>query len=155
MTQVVSSIVIRRPVEDVFAFVNNFAAYPQWQSGVIAARIVSDGPLSSGSRIAETRRLFGRTTDMTWEVTAFQPPYIRGFKMEGAFSSTGVMTWEAVPEGTRLQVEVKTQAQGFLKLLEPLLIRMIQRQNVTDFAALKKLLEANSEFQKDTLLTNS
>ncbi len=40
MAQIVSSIVIQRPVEDVFAFVNNFAAYPQWQSGVIAARIV-------------------------------------------------------------------------------------------------------------------
>ncbi|MBA2677620.1 MAG: SRPBCC family protein [Ktedonobacteraceae bacterium] len=90
----------------------DFAAYPQWQSSVIAARIVSDGPLARGSRIAETRRFFGRTTDIIWEVTTFQPPHTRGFKMGGAFPSTGVMTWETVPEGTRLQTAVTMHARG-------------------------------------------
>ncbi len=147
MAQIVSSVVIHRSVEDVFAFVNNFAAYSQWQSGVIAARMVSDGPLGSGSRIAETRRFFGRTTDMIWEVTTFQPPHTRGFKMEGAFPSTGVMTWESVPEGTRLRVEVTTKARGVLKLLEPLLARTVRQQNAKDFATLKQLLESNASLQ--------
>ncbi len=32
--------------------------------------------------------------------------------MGGAFPSTGVMTWETVPEGTRLQTAVTMHARG-------------------------------------------
>ena len=146
MIQVVSSIIIRRPIEDVFHFVNDFAAYPQWQHGVKEAKIVSDGPLGKGTQVVETRQFFGRPMQVSWEVTEFQPPYRRGFRMEGPLPSTGVMTFEATSQGTHMQIQVDMNGRGLLKFFMPLLVRNIQRQNATDFATLKKVLETKDLF---------
>lgn len=149
MVQVLSSIIIHRPLEDVFNFVNDFAAYPQWQHGVKEVKIVSQGPLGRGTQVVETRQFFGRTMHVSSVVTEFQPPYTRGFQMKGPFPSTGSMTFESCLEGTRLQIQMEMNGRGLFKFLVPLLGQTIQRQNATDFATLKKLLEANEESQKE------
>ncbi|GCE29658.1 hypothetical protein KDA_51420 [Dictyobacter alpinus] len=144
MAHVASSIVIYRPIEDVFHFVHDFSAYPRWQHGVKEAKIVSKGPLGIGTQVVETRQLFGRTMRVSWEVTEFQPPYRRGFRMEGPLPSTGIMTFEPTPQGTRMQIQVDLNGRGLRKLLAPFLVQSIQHQNATDFANLKKLLETTS-----------
>ena len=95
MTEVISSVIIHRPIEDVFNFANDFSAYPQWQHGVKEVKIVSSGPLGKGTQVVETRQLFGRTMHVSWEVTEFHPPYQRGFQIAGPLSSTGMMSFES------------------------------------------------------------
>ena len=44
MTRVAIDITIRRPPEEVFAFISHFENNPQWQGGVVKAWLTSPGP---------------------------------------------------------------------------------------------------------------
>jgi hypothetical protein len=50
-------------------------------------------------------------------------------------------TFQEVPSGTRLTRAVEAEPAGFLKLLEPLQRRIVQRQLRTDLQTLKDVVE--------------
>ena len=54
----------------------------------------------------------------------------------------GALTFDAVPEGTRMQWVWDLKPRGVLKLVSPLVARLGQRQERTIWANLKRLLEA-------------
>ena len=60
-TSVVSSVVIARPVEEVFAFVTDARNNPQWQasSGLRRTEQIPEEPVGVGTRITEVWRFMG------------------------------------------------------------------------------------------------
>jgi hypothetical protein len=70
-----SSIVIARPVEDVFQFiaVDFFKNYPKWSPEVEALEQTSAGPIKVGTTGRQVRRDQGRRTESTFRVTRYEP----------------------------------------------------------------------------------
>ena len=145
MTQTIrNSIVINRPVDEVFAFVTDPATTPQWQANLVRSEILTPGPMRAGTQVLEVRRLGKSESQAVWEVTAYEPPARRGYvypKGFGPIRQSGVTTFEPVEGGTLLRFTAHIEARFPLNLLLPLLAQLMRRQNDKSFAILKQLLE--------------
>ncbi|TEU13463.1 MAG: hypothetical protein E3J21_18580 [Anaerolineales bacterium] len=144
MIKIEQSVVINRPIEEVFAFVTDYETHLQWQSGVLEAKITSEGPLGVGSQYTYMMQLLGRRLETAGEITEHEPPSKHGWKAtSGPFPVfQGGFLFEAVDGSTKVTMVTEAEAGGFFKLAEPLALRMTQRQLETSLNNLKDLLEA-------------
>lgn len=140
-----TSVLINRPVEEVFAFVADYDTHVQWQSGVLEAEITSEGPPEVGSQYKYVMQLVGRRLDTAGEITVFEPPKRQGWKAtSGPFPMEGEFSFDGADGGTNVTLHVEAEAGGFFKLAEPLVIRMVRRQFETSLNNLKDLMEAEA-----------
>ena len=144
MTRYEHSVVIRRPVEDVWAYVIDPANDPVWQGPVIDVRADAGPDLKVGSRIEEDVQYLGRRFRIVWEVTEHQPPHYSAVRLaEGPVPMWGTYRFEPVEGGTRFTMEGEADAHGLFKLAEPLFARMARREWASYCDVLKDLLEAD------------
>ncbi len=144
MIKIENSIVINKPVEEVFEFLANAENNPQWQSGTLDVRKTSEGPLGVGTTYTSVSRLLGKQLESTVEYTAYEPNTRVAIKaVSGPIPFQAETTFEATAEGgTMVTTAGGGEVGGFFKLAEPLVSRMLQRQFNTDNANLKDYLEA-------------
>lgn len=145
METITTSIVIQRPVAEVFAFVTDARNNSLWQanSGLRQGRQEPDGPVGVGTRITETWHFMGRDTESISEVTEYEPDraYTRSTIGGGGPIRRGRFTFEAAAEGTRWTNEMQIQADGLFAIAEPLLVGMLRKGYETNMAEAKALLE--------------
>jgi uncharacterized protein YndB with AHSA1/START domain len=143
MTRIEQSVVIKRPIEEVFAFATDYDTHLQWQSGVLEANITSPGPLGVGSQYTYVMQLLGQKMDTAGEITEHDAPKTHGWKAtSGPFPFSGRFTFDVVEGGTKVTLSAEGEFAGFVKLAEPLAMTMLRRQLGTSLSNLKDLLEA-------------
>lgn len=143
MTTVTRSIEIDRPVEDVFAYVNDIANDPVWQPTLLETRQVTEGPMVVGTRVRETRRFLGVRFESEYEVTEWDPPTRSAVRStDGPIPASGSYTTQPVGRGTRFTMVCEIDAHGFFRLAEPVFSRMAAREIDAMLGQLKDLLEA-------------
>jgi hypothetical protein len=139
------SVVIRRPVEEVFDYMADFAADPEWRSGVAAMRTTSPQRRGLGATHVEVRRLFGRTMESPAEVIGYDAPRCIVFRRtSGPIRPQGTYIYERADGGTRLTFILEVplpERWRALSLPIALLTRLICLASVRDFQRLKRLLE--------------
>lgn len=145
MLRIEKSVVINRPIEEVFAFVARSENYAQWAGPVLEAKQTSEGPVGVGTTSTRVTQFLGRRIESDYEVTEYEP----NRKVSSKTSSGPVplgerITFEAVDGGTKVSVVGEVEPAGFFKLAEPILARAIKRQMGTDVGTLKDLLEAQA-----------
>jgi uncharacterized membrane protein len=139
-----TSIVIDRPLEEVFRFTTDFENQPKWQSRLLEAKKMSEGPIGVGTTWRLRAKFLGRRIEFEQECTEYAPNRIYGGKSRsGPFPIAGRQTYERVGGGTRINVTGEVQPGGFFKLAEPLVVRMLKRLTEADLANLKDLMEAH------------
>lgn len=70
---IISSAELARPAEEVFAYVTDPSAFPEWQQGVVSGHM--DAPTTRvGSKCTTVRRIGGREREVTTEITEYDPP---------------------------------------------------------------------------------
>ena len=136
------SLVIHRPVADVFAFVADPDNLPQWQSGLLEVeRLSGDGGV--GSRHREVRSLLGRRIEQVLEVTALTQDQRLDFAVvEGPVHLSVAHTFERAGDSTRITVVGQGDAGTLFSLAGPLIARAVKKQSQSDFARLRTVLEA-------------
>ena len=67
------SIMINRPIEEVFDYVSNLQYGPQWQTGLVEVRQITQGAPAAGSQFASARKFLGRKLEAVVEITAYEP----------------------------------------------------------------------------------
>jgi uncharacterized membrane protein len=145
MVKVETSVVINRPIGEVFEFVVNPESGPQWESWLLEARKTSRGPMGVGATWQEVRQFLGRRIESTNEVTEYEPNKRFWFKSaSGPFPVEGGYTFEPIEGGTRVTVTGQGDTGGFFKLADPIVARMVKRQIEADSANLKEFLEAQA-----------
>jgi uncharacterized protein YndB with AHSA1/START domain len=145
MATLESSIVINRPIEEVFRAVIDFEQHPQWREGLLKAEITSPEPVQAGTTYVYNMRVMGRKIETTGEVVAYDPPTLYAWKAtSGPFPLSGRVRCETVAEGTRVTETVEAEPGGFFKLAEPLLMRQQQSRLEKDLKALKAMLESEA-----------
>ena len=139
------SIVINRPLEEVFAFVSNPENSPKWILGISELTIASAGPIGVGSTYRSVFTFLGRRIETEAEFTEFEPNHSFAQKSKsGPFPVQNRVNFERDQGGTRVTLTLAGEPGGFFKLAEPLLVGMIKRQFEADFANLKDLLDAHA-----------
>lgn len=135
------SVVINRPVGEVYAYMADYTKNPTWQSGIVSVR--QEGPLRVGQRIQIKRTVMGRETDSTVEVAYCEPNMRFGSKtVSGPADYVGGYRFEPVGEGAcRVTYEGTITVGMFLGPMAKVLIKMFQSQMEEGLGKLKTLLE--------------
>ncbi len=145
MARMEVSVVIDRPVQEVFAYVTNPANDPRWQSAVLESGFVGEGPAGVGAKVREVRQLMGRRMESVAEVTAYEPNAKIGLRStSGPVEYEAWYTLEPTDAGTKLTIVGEADVGGFFKLAEGLVARQFEKEMQTALAALKDILEAQS-----------
>lgn len=146
MVKVEGTVVINRPIEEVFAFLANPDNASQWQGSVLESKQTSEGPVGVGTTGQAASQFLGRRIESTWEVTEYELNRKATLKTtSGPVPYEQSATLESVDEGTKVTLVAEYEVGGFFKLAEPIVARMAQRQAEGDFANLKDLVEAQAE----------
>lgn len=140
-----SEVTIRRPVEDVFAFVIDLFNSPRVRGMTLGSRKVSPGPIGLGSVVDQRMVILGFESHMRFTVIEWDPPHVVVASMTGPFLRSGRVRNEltATSEGTRkvTTLDVEPSAGGIL--LWPLLGPLVRRDQARADRQQKALLEAS------------
>lgn len=141
MIRIESSTIIGREPQEVFDFVNAQERAEVWVTGLLETRSTSAAK-GVGYTWVDVLEVMGRRVESEFEVTEFESGRRIAFKsIRGSFPIRGIYTFDEVAEGTAVNFMLEGDPAGFLKLAEPLLARMLQRQWDTNLANLKDVLE--------------
>ncbi len=141
--EVAHTVVIGRPIEEVFGFLTNLDNERRWQPDIQQVGWTTDGRIAPGSRFREVRRVMGRRVEMICEVTEFEPSSRFCIKtVGGELSFTSCRIFEATAHGTRTTQATDVHLRGIFKLFAPYVARSGRKQLAADMATLKSILEA-------------
>jgi hypothetical protein len=146
MARIEGDIVIGRPVEEVFDFVADERNEPRYNPRMLRAEKLSAGPIGAGTRFRAEMSVRRRTVEMTTEYTDHERPRrLASTTHLSTMEIRGSLTFEPVPEGTRMRWQWNLEPRGLLKVLGPLIVRVGRRQEQAIWSGLKRLLEAPPE----------
>ena len=143
-----ATVVIDRPIEEVFAFLADGENDPKFSPRVLEISKTSDGPPGVGTVYASTVKDAGMTTRREFKLTEFEPPTrIRWAELSKniVVATEGGYDLEPAGEGkTKLPVFNVLAGRGIGKLIAPLALRSA-RKGAADFGrAIKTAVEAAS-----------
>jgi len=136
------SIVIDRPIEELFAFLPDLENDVKWRSEWVEAVNTSGDSLGVGATFRLTSEFLGRRIPTVYEVIEYEPDRSAAWKtMSGPLPLIFRRTFERLEGGTRVATRYEAEVGGFLKLVLPLLAGRVKRQHEGDLLKLKELME--------------
>jgi uncharacterized protein YndB with AHSA1/START domain len=142
---VTHSIVINRPIEEVFDVATCQQRCVVWQSGMVTARKLTDGPVGVGTEYEQTSQMLGFQATNHPVITLWEPSHRFAYHSEGSRSTVDVeMTFTAVDGGTQMTVSTHMpQADDMMShFTESLVYQSMKRMMKTDLENLKELMES-------------
>jgi uncharacterized protein YndB with AHSA1/START domain len=138
-----ASIVISRPIADVFAYVANFENHPQWEKNFRQVRRLSAGDDGVGTKYECVFKVPGQQVTATLEITGYEPERRIGFRADKPAMAKPVGEILFAPEGagTRVTLRPRPEIGGPMRLIAPLMAGYIRRNNLSHLRLLKERLE--------------
>jgi uncharacterized protein YndB with AHSA1/START domain len=132
---------LNTPVEQVFAFLTDTSKLATWQSNLIKSESLTDGPLRTGSRFREVRRINNKEEEIEGEITTLEPN--KRLETKTVTKPEAMVSYVLDPEqgGTRLSYKFVLNTSGVMRLMEPIMASAIKKGSEADFETLKKILE--------------
>jgi hypothetical protein len=142
MVRIEGEILINRPAEEVFDFVADERNEPRYNPHMRRAERISEGPIGVGSRFRAEIVSMGRPVEMVIEFTGCdRPRRLASSTHMSSMDTHGGLTFDPVPEGTRMRWSWDVEPRGVLRLIRPLVAWIGQRQEQRIWTNLKHLLE--------------
>lgn len=144
MNRTTYSITINKPVEDVFAYINDEEHMTKWLSGLVSITPLDDGGARVGAKSRQVYNENGREFEMIEEMLIYKPNQHVKIKAESdMFDIMAEYHLTPVNDGTRIDYESKLSFHNVLfKLMSPLMARSSKKKVVEDFGRLKALVES-------------
>jgi uncharacterized protein YndB with AHSA1/START domain len=137
------TIVIRRPLEEVFAYATNADHITEWQPWIEKAWHNPEGPTAVGTTVHVVNRFLGRSSEAQSVVTEYQPNAAMVAEGSGGpFRFRTTYRFEPVGNGTHLRCVIENQARGAAKLVLPVVTWAVGRQMAKSFESLQRVLES-------------
>lgn len=138
------SIVIRRSVEDVFAYMQDITKEHEWQPNLREAGQTPEGEADVGTVRRYVTEFMGKRFENVYVNTVYEPN--RRVAYESAPQSdtqaVGEVLWEAVEGGTRVTMRAKADLGGLLRFVPKGLVASIGKKELGDtLARVKAILE--------------
>jgi uncharacterized protein YndB with AHSA1/START domain len=146
---VVGEIVINRPVEQVFDFVADERNEPRFNPKMLTVEKVTPGPVGKGTRFRTQVKARQRTAEMSVEFTAYdRPRRLTSVSKLSNMEIEGTLTFDPVPEGTRMRWSWDLAPRGILRLATPVIGLIGRREERTIWTSLKHLLERDTPLER-------
>ena len=135
-----SEIVIKRPRDEVFAFLADPENDPQWRGGVLDLKRVSGSGI--GARYAQgVKGPGGRRIPADIEITELTPGETIGFQtVTGPVRPRGRYQLNPVDGGTRVRFELEADLKGVKRLIAPM-VQKTMNNEVGQLDRLKRVIE--------------
>lgn len=145
MAKIEGEILIRRPINDVFAFVADERNEPRYNRRMRHAEKVSPGPIGRGTQFVATVTTLQHPTEMTIEVTGYErPTRLASSTRAPMIDIDGEATFDVVPEGTLMRRSWEVDTARWPKVLAPIVGRLGERQEQRTWTNLKHVLEGSA-----------
>jgi hypothetical protein len=146
MGKIIVETFIDRPPEKVFDYLRDYTNEAKWQSAHVSQSIVEPpGPANVGTRVHKVRQTGGGEQKFTIGITEMDQASRSwtDVTMTGSFRGTKG-SWQVLEEGqgSRVRLEAEMHAQGFWRILLPIIDRSARKDLQAEFANLKKVLES-------------
>ncbi len=143
MPVIEETVVIARPVMEVFDFLMLAENLPRWDSSMLECVQVGSGPVTVGTRYRGASKILGRRIEWTTEVTEFVPG-VRAVSrsVEGPLTFTLSYELSPAPAGTTLRYRPAADSGlegAFGRAMEPIVPRAqtkVVRANLDTLAGL-------------------
>lgn len=145
MDAISHSIVINRPIAEVFDVATCQRRCVVWQSGMVTAQKLTDGPVGVGTEYEQTSQMLGFQAINRPVITVWEPSQRFAYHSEGNRSTIDVeMNFAEVDGGTQMTVTTTMpEARDMMtRFTEPLVRQAMKRMMRTDLENLKELLES-------------
>ena len=141
---VVSQIVIARPVEVVAAYATDPSNAPAWYVNIDSVEWKTPPPTQIGSQLEFVARFLGRTLRYVYEVAELVPADRLVMRtQQGPFPMETTYIWEPAPnDETLMTLRNRGQPTGFSRLMAPIMKPAMRRANRKDLTKLKAILES-------------
>lgn len=146
MPQIQRSILIRRPVPEVFAFMDDIRREGDWQSNLVSAEQEPLGPVGVGTVKRYTSQFLKKEIHNAYRCTVYEM-YVRTVyetTSDSAIEATAETRWEHVPEGTMVTWIIDAEPRGPLGMIPGALL---ERASISELEEtldrLKTLLESS------------
>ena len=140
---VVTEIVIDRPVAQVSAYAADPSNAPNWYANIESVEWKTVAPLQAGTEVAFVARFLGRRLEYVYEIVTFVPGERLVMRtQQGPFPMETTYTWAPTANGsTTMTLRNRGEPAGFSKVMSPFMVPAVRRANQKDLATLKVLLE--------------
>jgi len=135
-------ILIRRPRQEVAAFMFDPANDLQWTGGITASTPAQPGPLVAGATVERTARFLGRTFSYGYVVTAHEPDRLVELQVARPFPMVVRYELTDTAAGTMAAIHATGTPGGFFGWATPLMTRQVRRSITADLRRLRQCLES-------------
>jgi uncharacterized protein YndB with AHSA1/START domain len=133
---------ISRPPKDVFDFITTSDNAPKVVPSVKSMIKLTEGPVRVGTRYRETRLMNGKEAHAELEVVEYEPgqKYAMRNVTEG-IEAVYRYTFHPEAGGTRVELVCEVKAGGLKKLMLPIVVSILKKEDGDHLQRLKKALE--------------
>lgn len=152
MSRQSATILISRPPEEVFAYMDDVSREREWQPNLLSAEQDPSGPTRVGSRKRYVSRFMGREIRNSYLVTEFEAGrrIVCEAEKGSAIEAQSEILWEAEGAGTRVTMYLDGKPKGFLKLVPKAALELAYREELeSTLQRVKRRLEAGREGSSD------
>ena len=138
-----ATILINRPAEDIFAFLNVPENHPKFVPGMLEFNKTSPGPLGRvGATIRGVRQFLGRRMELPYEITEYEPGNRLGMKGAlGPVSFEDGYILDPIGNSTRVKFWLELTLTGLMKIAKPFVVWQGKIHAGETLANLKSTLE--------------
>lgn len=133
---------ISRSSQDVFDFITSSDNAPKVVQSVKSMVKLTEGPVRVGTRYRETRTMRGKEEHAELEVVVYEPNQNYAVKnMTEGIETVYQYTFHPEANGTRVDLVCEVKAGGVKKLMLPMVVSILKKEDGDHLQRLKKVLE--------------
>jgi carbon monoxide dehydrogenase subunit G len=140
---ITSSVLIQRPIEEVFAVMTNVENTGKWFPGDVEEWWTSPPPHGVGSTRRARVKMGFMTTENDAVATVYEPPHravMKGTSSNAPFEAD--LQFEAVEGGTRVDSRIEMTFRGPVRLIGPMFMRWYGKSWEEGLRNLKRMMES-------------
>ena len=141
------SVVIRRPVREVVAFMDDVDREREWQPHLREAWQEPPGPSRVGTRKSYRSHYLGKTLENTYVVRELDAGrrMVQRTTADSALDARVEIRWEEVPGGTRVTLDTTAKPRGLLRFMASSLLESSARAELeSSLNRLRRILESRA-----------
>ena len=141
--RVSSSVVIDRPVAEVFAYVEDWTHAADFTESLVRWEPMSEATAGVGARFTAAMRVGPTTQESTIEIVRRTQDEEIAWESRSGFEQKGAYRFSAVGAGTRVDFEMDVTVPGGIagRLLVPIIDSFARANTAATLAKLKRILE--------------
>jgi hypothetical protein len=132
---------IKRPLEEVFAYVSNYLNDPVWIGPLVEVQQSPGSPVGMGTTVSGVAHFLGRRLEMNGVVTSYELNRKVCLSSTLPFPQLDCRLCEAVNGDTLFTIMIEAAPGGIFRFFAPVLAFLGRRQMLRDLQALKVELE--------------